>query len=154
VAVTNVGKLVIEYNLNDPLNTLIKPLIEQAAKLGFTLVLKEGPKEDLSDEAWHKLHDQLVFPQGVPKNLTLLGKVMLSICIKYHKGERNKAYARDIAKEIAQDYPEVAKFYGHNIGKIAFATIFAANKGKGSGLVPKGLLKMDKDENGARRYWV
>lgn len=154
MTVSNIGKLVIEYNLNDPLNTLIKPMIDQAAKLGFVLLLKETPKEDVSEEAWEALKHTLKVPDEVPKDLSPFAMAMLSVCIKYHRGENNKAYSRDIAKEILQDYPEVAKFYYHELKRISFATIFTADNGRGGGLVPRGLLQMDKDEDGARRYWV
>ena len=62
--------------------------------------------------------------------------------------------SRDIANEILQDYPEVAKFYDYKLKSISFATIFTGDNGRGGGLVPRGLLRMDKDEEEARRYWV
>jgi len=154
MTVTNLGKLVIEYNLNDPLNTLIKPMIEQATKLGYVLELKQSPKEELTGEVWKQLQQTMDVPSGVPRDISPFGMAMLAVCIKYHKDPSNKAYSSDVAKEILNDYPEVAKFYNYETKRISYATIFAADNGKGGGLVPKGLLQMDKDTDGNRRYWT
>ena len=154
MTVSNIGKLVIEYNLNDPLNTLIKPMIEQAAKLGYVLEIKQSPKEELTDEDWEQLKTSMNVPADVPKDLSPFAMAMLSVCIKYHKGEKDKAYSNVIAQEIIKDYPEIAKFYNYQMKKISFATIFTADNGRGGGLVPRGLLKMDTDEEGRRRYWA
>ena len=153
MTVSNMGRLVIEYNLNDPLNTLIKPIIDQAAKLGYALELKQAPKEELTTEVWEQLQQTMDVPPEVPKDMSPFSMAMLAVCIKHHKGPANKAYSSDIAEEIINEYPEVAKFYNNEKRRISYATIFAADNGKG-GLVPKGLLQMDQDSDERRRYWV
>jgi len=92
------------------------------------------------------------FPPDIPKDLSLIAKAMLAVCRKYHRGYDKRADASTIADEIAKEYPEVAKHYKDR-ARLVWATIFTANNGKGGGLVPKGLLKMVK-ENGKRKYWV
>jgi hypothetical protein len=154
MTVSNIGRLVIEYNLNDPLNTLIKPMIEQATKLGYVLEIKQSPKEELTDEDWEQLKTSMNVPPDIPKDLSPFAMAMLSVCIKYHKGQENKAYSNVIAQEIIKDYPEIAKFYNYQMNKISFATIFTADNGRRGGLVPRGLLKMDLDEDDRRRYWA
>ena len=58
----------------------------------------------------------------------------------------------EIAEEITMDYPEVAEFYKSK-ARISYATVFAADNGRGGGLVPAGLLKMRKEDS-SRVYWT
>jgi len=109
-----------------------------------------GEKETES-EYW-ALQDKLDVPKSVPRDLSPFAQAMLAVCIKHHKGYENRVDAGTIADEIMKEYPEVAKFY-ESKGRIVFATIFAADNGRGGGLVPAGLLKMTKEE-GSRVYWV
>jgi len=74
------------------------------------------------------------------------------LLMKLESMHANKAEASEIAEEIMEDYPEVADFY-ESKARISYATVFAADNGKGGGLVPAGLLKMKK-EDGSRIYWT
>lgn len=104
------------------------------------------------EEGYWELQDKLDVPPSVPRELSPFAQAMLAVCLKYHKGYANKAEASEIAEEIMEDYPEVANFY-ESKARISFATIFAADNGRGGGLVPAGLLKMKKEE-GSRVYWT
>ena len=104
------------------------------------------------EEDYWDLQDKLDVPSSVPRELSPFAQAMLAVCLKYHKGYANKAEASEIAEEIMEDYPEVADFY-ESKARISYATVFAADNGKGGGLVPAGLLKMKK-EDGSRVYWT
>lgn len=154
VGVSNVGRLAIDYDLNDILNTLIKPIIKHVAMLGYVLELKQSPREKHSKVDWEQLKNTMDVPSGVPKDISPLGMALLAVCIKYYNKPTRKVHTKDITKQIIRDYPEVAKFYDFDTRRISYATIFTADNGRGGGLVPKGLLKMDKDSENNRRYWV
>ena len=95
---------------------------------------------------------KLEFPPDIPEDLSLIAKAMLAVCRKYHRGYDRRADAATIADEIAREYPDIAKQY-RDRARLVWATIFAADNGRGGGLVPRGLLKMVK-EDGRRKYWV
>ena len=128
--------------------TLTRP---ELLKLRDTIDKIISPK-DLTDDNWEALQENLDVPSGVPKDISPFAMAMLAVCIKYHKGYKNRVHASEIVDEIVEDYPEVAEFY-ESKGRMSYATIFTADNGRGAGLVPAGLLKMKK-ENGSRLYWV
>ncbi len=84
---------------------------------------------------------------------TPFSKTLLTVTRRYHKAEANKAHSRDLAKEIMSDFPDMAEEYNYKLGRISFGIIFAIDNSK-AGLVWDGLVKMDYDEDDARRYWV
>ena len=110
------------------------------------------PSPLAEEEDYWNLQDKLDVPPSVPRELSPFAQAMLAVCLRYHKGFDNRAKASEIAEEITMDYPEVAEFY-ESKARISYATVFAADNGRGGGLVPAGLLKMRKEDS-SRVYWT
>lgn len=132
-----------EKTINESIE-IIRVLLRAREKIVASPLAKEKDYWDLQDK--------LDVPPSVPRDLSPFAQVMLAVCLKHHKGFDNRAKASEIAEEITMDYPEVAEFYKSK-ARISYATVFAADNGRGGGLVPAGLLKMRKEDS-SRVYWT
>ena len=141
--------ITIEYDPKDIQGTLLKEIEGLCTSLGYQVSFNQPSVEvDIGEKIKNSLPDDV-------KELdrSTFSKVLLTVVKRYHKGEANKTYSKHLAKEIISDFPDIAEKYDYKLGKVSFAIIFAMDNGKG-GLVRDGFVKMDKDDEGRRRYWV
>lgn len=139
----------IEYDPTDIPGTLLKEIKKLCNSLGYPVCFdKSSTKTNIGEKIKNNLPEDI-------KDLdrSAFSKVLLAVMKRYHIGKADKAYSKEIAKEIISDFPEMAEEYDYKLGKISFAIIFAMDNGRG-GLVRDDLVKMEHDDERNRLYWV
>ena len=72
---------------------------------------------------------------------------MLMVLSEKHRGRNNRVSSWELAEEMKERFQEL--FRRRSIKKISWGNIFA-----GTQLERRGLIHIDRDEEGRRTYWV